>query len=200
MICCQGADGEVVPPYNSDQVPTGGSGGGGGGGGGEESTPAPTPTSAEAPDPTTPAPTPETTEATPETSIEISKTPENPETTSLLTQYYTTIFTYTYTVWTRITYIQSIVDHTTTTTSTTLSCLATNRAAALPTLSSMASSVEASASSSAEAARPLSTGNNPTVTATVTSNPQQKSSGSRRWYSIPMVAICNILLIAAHML
>lgn len=179
LICCQGPDGSIIPPYNTESLSVGGG------------TPA---TSAAAPDTSTEAPTPATTKPAPTTSVEIPTSQGISETTTPETQYFSTTFTYTYIVWTRITYIQSSVDHTTTTTSTTLSCLAANRAAALTTLSSLASSIQASASSSAAAASPLNTGGSPTVTATVTTNPQRSESLTGRGLSCMLLVGISLLL------
>jgi hypothetical protein len=134
-ICCQGDDGVIIPPYTNNN---------------------PSNTAV----PTQP---PHTAPSTSQQSIP-TVSPSQP-TTAPDMQYYSTTFTYTYIVWTRITYIQSVVDSTITTTFTILSCLATDPADAAPTLSSLASSVQSSASSSAIAASPASTAGAATTTA-----------------------------------
>jgi hypothetical protein len=160
-ICCQGADGAIIPPYTNNN---------------------PSDTAI----PTQPSNT------APSTSQQAMPTiSQSQPTTAPVLQYYSTTFTYTYVVWTLITYIQSVVDSTITTTSTILSCLATDSAAAAPTLLSLASSVQSSASSSAIAASPASTGNTATAAPTVgvQTGPKSAAPERLRWNWILVMAI-----------
>lgn len=150
QLCCQGANGQVVPP-NHTNVPTGG---------------ASSQTSLALPQPSTPIS--QSTSAAQSTTTAPISTNINPTTSVAGSEYYTTTFTYTYTIWTRITYIQSSVDHTVTSQSTTISCLAINSLAASITLTSMAESIQSSADSSAAAASPLNTGMSTSGAATST--------------------------------
>lgn len=88
----------------------------------------------------------------------ISATRTKESTTEVTSQmdYYSTTFIYSYIIWTRITYVMSTVESTTTTRTTILSALAYDQVDASPTLRRMASAIAESASSSAEAASPTS--------------------------------------------
>lgn len=169
-ICCRGSDGVVVPPYINNN---------------------PTDTAI----PTQPSNT------EPSTSQQAIPTISQPQpTTAPGLQYYSTTFTYTFVVWTRITYIQSVVDSTISTTSTILSCLATDPVAAAPTLSSLASSVQSSASSSAIAASPASTTNTATATATTVVQTGSRSAAAESLKSNWILEAAVISVMAIFML
>lgn len=168
QICCRGADSVIVPPYINNNP--------------SDTTIPAQPSNTEPPTSNQPIPT----------------TSQSQPTTVPVVQYYSTTFTYTYVVWTRITYIQTVVDSTITTTSTILSCLATDNAAADSTLSSLASSVQSSASSSAIAASPAGTTNTATTIATTAVQTGLRGSAtpeSLRWNWILEVAAIFVISI-----
>jgi hypothetical protein len=160
QICCQGSGGAQIPVYQTN-IPTEGT--------------------ARIPDPTTAV---VSTVSEPQASITATepKTTAGTKSVTQVTnvgsaQYWTTTWYYSYIVWTHIQYILSTVEFTTTTTSTVLSCTATDRIAASSTLSSLGRAVQSSASSSAAAASPLNTGG---TTVRVTATATAKSSADGR--------------------
>ncbi|KAH8807638.1 hypothetical protein F5884DRAFT_789739 [Xylogone sp. PMI_703] len=152
-ICCEGDFG-IIPPFTHDNptdtaiptVPTT-----------TRHSPSPNPTSAE---PSSQSPIPSQFQSTPAPDL----------------QYFSTTFTFTYIIWTHITFIEGPVDSTISTESTILTCLATDEADAAPTFSSLASSVQASANSAALAASPpgFTDANTPTST-----SPAAQATGSQ---------------------
>ena len=112
-------------------------------------------------------------------------------------QYYTTTFTYSYIVWTDITYIENVVSSTITTTYTVLSCSATDDTAASTTLANLASQVEESASISAQNASPTAAVASQTSSLTSSLSVATAATGSKSEASTMIGRLCVSGTIAA---
>jgi hypothetical protein len=131
----------------------------------------------------------------PESSSE-APTAKSTSRASQTAEYYSTTFTYFYVLWTRVASPQTTVESSTTTKTTTLSVLASNRAAALPQLSSMASDIEERASSSAADASPVETGGT-TVRETATESTRAGSGASGLRSNCIFWIMASVLMIVA---